>query len=257
MSRIGFVGGGRVTRIFLAGWRRAMELPDSIVVSDPAMETLCELAADFPLVGLAPNDNRKAAEQEVVFLAVPLTAMLPVLAELRGALEPGSLVVSLAPKLTLARLGEELGGHRLLARVMPSAPSIVGAGFNPMSLAAGLPADRRAQLASLLAPLGESPEVEEAKLEAYQVTVAMGPTYLWFQLEMLREIGRDLGLTDEDLTVALAHMANGAARTLFESGLAPEEVMDLIPVKPLAEDEAAIRAAYRSRLPAMFAKLRP
>ena len=33
--------------------------------------------------------------------------------------------------------------------------------------------------------------------------------------------------------------------------------MDLIPVKPLAEDEAAIKQAYQNRLPALFAKIKP
>ena len=31
-------------------------------------------------------------------------------------------------------------------------------------------------------------------------------------------------------------MAEGAAKTMNESGLSPDEVMDLIPVKPLGEE---------------------
>ena len=92
---------------------------------------------------------------------------------------------------------------------------------------------------------------------AYALLSGMGPTYLWFQLETLREIGRSCGLTDEDLTPALKRMVCGAARTLLESGLTPAQVMDLIPVKPLAQDEAAIKAAYQNRLPALFAKIKP
>jgi pyrroline-5-carboxylate reductase len=35
-------------------------------------------------------------------------------------------------------------------------------------------------------------------------------------------------------------MVCGATRTLLESGLTPAEVMDLIPVKPLADMEAQV-----------------
>lgn len=47
---------------------------------------------------------------------------------------------------------------------------------------------------------------------------------------------------------AVAEMAAGAPQTLFESGISPEEVMDLVPVKLLGEKEQVIRSMYRSRL---------
>jgi pyrroline-5-carboxylate reductase len=49
----------------------------------------------------------------------------------------------------------------------------------------------------------------------------------------------------------------GATRTLLESGLTPAEVMDLIPVKPLAEMEPQITELYRTRLPGLYQKIKP
>jgi pyrroline-5-carboxylate reductase len=254
---IGFIGGGRVTRILLSGWKWAGAVPAQIVVSDPSAETLAKLQAEFPSIVIAPGDNRRAGAQSVVFLAVHPPAMMPLLAELSGAVAADTLVVSLAPKFTLAKLAAALGGHARLARVIPNAPSVMGAGYNPFALASGLSEASKARLTSLLAPLGDCPEVAEAKLEAFAMLTAMGPTYFWFQLEALRELGRGFGLTDADLEPALKRMICGAARTLLSSGLAPAQVMDLVPVKPLAEDEGAIRQAYQTRLPALFAKIKP
>ena len=42
---IGFIGGGRVTRIFLEGWKRARALPSKIVVSDGSADTLAKLTS--------------------------------------------------------------------------------------------------------------------------------------------------------------------------------------------------------------------
>jgi pyrroline-5-carboxylate reductase len=246
-----------VTRILLGGWRHANALPARIVVSDPSMDTLAKLQAEFPSIELSPGDNRKAAAQSVVFFAVHPPAMMAMLAELGGAVAANTVVVSLAPKFTLAKLALALGGHAGLARMIPNAPSIVGAGFNPLTFASALPTAAREGLKALLAPLGECPEVAEPKLEAYALLTGMGPTYLWFQLETLREIGRGCGLEDDDLQPALERMVCGAARTLLSSGLTPGQVMDLVPVKPLAEDEAAIKQAYLNRLPALFAKIKP
>ena len=52
-------------------------------------------------------------------------------------------------------------------------------------------------------------------------------------------------------------MVCGSARTLLESGLSPVEVMDLIPVKPLAEMEAQVSEMYRTRLTGVYQKIKP
>ena len=52
-------------------------------------------------------------------------------------------------------------------------------------------------------------------------------------------------------------MVCGAARTLVDSGLSPAAVMDLVPVKPLADMEPQVLEFYRTRLPALFQKIRP
>ncbi len=253
---IGFVGGGRITRIFLEGWKRANALPANIVVSDCNPESLAKLKSHFPGVQTAAG-NSAAAAQDIVFLAVHPPVIAEVAAGIKGSLKPGALVVSLAPKFTVAKLSELLGGFSRLARVIPNAPSVVNFGFNPVAVAPALTSADKTELTALLSPLGECPEVPEEKLEAYAVLTAMGPTYLWFQLQALREVAASFGLSDAEIAPALKCMVCGAARTLFESGLTSGEVMDLIPVKPLAEMEPQVIEMYRTRLPGVYQKIKP
>jgi pyrroline-5-carboxylate reductase len=253
---IGFIGGGRITRIFLVGWKRAGQLPGKVAVSDCNAETLTKLKARFPSIETAAQ-SATAASQDIVFLAVHPPAMAEVATGIKGSLKPGALVVSLAPKFTLAKITELLGGFARLARVIPNAPSVVNFGFNPVAFGAALTAADKAEVTALLSPLGECPEVAEAKLEGYAILTGMGPTYLWFQLQALREVAAGFGLSDTEIVPAMKRMVCGATRTLIESGLTPAEVMDLIPVKPLAEMEAQVTEMYRTRLPALFQKIKP
>jgi pyrroline-5-carboxylate reductase len=253
---VGFIGGGRITRIFLEGWKRAKGLPASLVVSDCNPESLAKLKTHFPDLQTAAETSA-AASQDIVFLAVHPPVMADVAAGIKGSLKTGALVVSLAPKFSLGKLSELLGGFGRLARVIPNAPSVVNFGFNPVAFAPALTAADKAELTALLSPLGECPEVAEEKLEAYAVLTAMGPTYLWFQLQALREVAAGFGLSEAEITPALKRMVCGAARTLLESGLMPGEVLDLIPVKPLAEMEPQVAEMYRTRLPALFQKIKP
>ncbi len=257
IQSIGIIGGGRVAHILLGGFKAAGVSLPSVVVSDLNAGTVNALQAAFPQAVSAGSDNTKPAAQQIVLLAVHPPAIGSVLLDIKAALSPHSVVVSLAPKFTMAMLSELLGGFTRLARMIPNAPSIIGAGYNPMAFSPGLPAADRQALAALFAPLGECPEVAESKLEGFALLTGMGPTYLWFQLQTLRGLAESFGLSGADITPALKRMVCGATRTLLESGLSPVEVMDLIPVKPLAEDEPAIKQAYQTRLPALFAKIKP
>jgi len=229
-------------------------MPVEVVVHDPDPKALAKLQARFPGFRGTP-DAWLLGQMSWVFVAVHPPSLVDALRPLVGKLRPDTVVVSLAPKVRIIRLTEVLGGFERIARTIPNAPSLVGAGFNPVAFGPDLPEDDRRALQALLEPLGACPVVPEEHLEAYAVLTAMGPTYLWFQLQQLRELGLSFGLSAGDVDAGLAAMVTGAARALFASGLSAKEVMDLVPVKPLRDDEEAIRTAYRTRLTGIYQKL--
>ncbi|MBX3427459.1 MAG: NAD(P)-binding domain-containing protein [Pirellulales bacterium] len=253
---IGFVGAGRIARILLGGWERAgLEFP-AVVAADVDGAALQRLPRCGGRLQTLQGDNSVAAQQDVVFVAVHPPAMAKALPALAGSLRQNAVVVSLAPKVKLTKLAELAGGFNRFARAIPNAPSLVGQGFNPLAFGDELSAADRGLLRRLFEPLGAAPEVEERTLEIYAVITAMGPTYLWPQLAELVEQAKSFGLAPADALHAVGRMAAGASATLAESGLTPSEVGDLVPVRPLAECEAAFLDAYRTRLPAMMANLR-
>jgi pyrroline-5-carboxylate reductase len=249
------VGGGRVVRIIVGGWSRANRLPSKVVVSDADAGTLDRLRAEFPSLSVTP-DNRQAAAQDVVFFALHPPAFGAVLAEIKGGLAADAVLVSLAPKWTMAGIGGALGGFNRIARVIPNAPSIVHNGYNPVSFSDHLTPGDRASVRSLFTPLGAFPEVAEDTLEAYAIVAAMGPTYLWYQAYQLIDLGCEFGLTREAAAEAVSAMMRGAVSTMTGSGMTPDGVMDLIPVKPLAAIEPTVRDAYVNTLGALHKKLK-
>ena len=251
---VGFVGGGRITAIFLEALGGTGLTLERVTVSDTTRRSWRSGRAQFPAI-TTTSDNGVAAACERVFLALHPPAAKAVLPELAGALRPDAVVVSLAPVLTFAKLSGLLGGFDRLARVIPNAPSVVGAGYNPVAFGAGLPAEPRAEIEALLDGLGEHPVVPEETLEAYAILAAMGPTYFWFQWQALRELAGSFGLGPAEADAALRAMLDGAARTFFDPGRTYEEVADLVPVKPLADAEPQIRQAYNETLGGLYRKL--
>ena len=253
-QRIGFIGGGRVARILVGGWRHAGLIPNAILVNEPDDAAFLKLAALCPDV--RRSSMEEAAAADVVFVALHPPVFASALPALRPYLGAQATVVSLAPKIPLSALTAELATARV-ARMIPNAPSIIGRGFNPVTFGAGLDAAARQKLSGLFAPWGAWPEVPEGDLEAYAILTGMGPTYYWYQWQALREAAGQFGLSPEPADEALRHMLDGALATLLQSGLPPAAVMDLIPVRPLQAIEESVTAAYGTALPALYAKIRP
>ena len=253
---LGFIGGGRISRIILKGFSRAGVLPTSIVVAEPIGDVFQKLSAAVPSARLVHGDNRVAAQQDLVFGALHPPVMPAVLEEIAPELRTDAVFVSLAPRLTIAKLSQQLKGFTRIVRLLPNAPSIVNKGYNPIAFSGSLSRNDREALVKLLRTLGECPEVAEDKIEAYAILVAMGPAYFWFQWHQLLTLGVSFGLDKAETETALMAMISGATETLFKSDLTPQEVMDLLAVKPLIEDEPTICDIYTRRLDALFKKLK-
>jgi pyrroline-5-carboxylate reductase len=254
-TSLGFIGGGRITAIFLEAWKDGGIPLRDITVSDGDATVLGRLQERFPEIRTVA-DNRVSAAQEVVFLSLHPPVAKAILPEIADVLRPEALLVSLAPVLTFQKLSALLGGFSRLARMIPNAPSMVHRGFNPVVFARELTVGDRTILNALFDPLGEHPEVEESKLEAYAILAAMGPTYFWFQWQVLRELAAEFGLGQGEADRALNAMLHGAAGLMFENGLDYASVNDTVPVKPLAEGQEGIERLFREKLTALHARLK-
>ena len=127
--------------------------------------------------------------------------------------------------------------------------------YNPVTFAPSLDPEGRAVLGTLLGPLGDFFEVAEADLEAYAVITAMGPTNLWPQLDELETMAESFGLSPEEARAGLNAMVAGALQTMTDAGLGADEVMDLVPVKPIGGGEERIREIYQENLRGLYRKL--
>ncbi|MBD3375252.1 pyrroline-5-carboxylate reductase [candidate division KSB1 bacterium] len=256
MNSLGFIGGGRITRIFLLAMKNKHVSIEKIVVSDPDTSTLEKLIIEFSELNIKAGSNIEAALQEIVFVAVHPPVLKEVLPKISDSVSQAKAVVSLAPVFTAEKLSAMLNGYNKLIRMIPNAASFMNSGYNPVWYSNSVGETEKNLLQELFVAFGEAPEVEEDKLEAYALITAMGPTYLWPQLHELHKLALDFGLTQKETISAIKAMVANTIDLLYDAGLSYEEVVDLIPVKPLAEFEQQIREIYDKKLTGLHNKLK-
>ncbi|NOS34999.1 MAG: pyrroline-5-carboxylate reductase, partial [Deltaproteobacteria bacterium] len=131
---MGFIGGGRVTRIILGGLKSAGRMPRQVVVSDTDNNVLNQLKERYPEITTALNDNKQpASSRDVVFISVHPPALKNVAGEIKSRLNPDATIISLMATVSIAKLSEEFDGFQRIVRMIPNAPSIINAGYNPVA----------------------------------------------------------------------------------------------------------------------------
>jgi pyrroline-5-carboxylate reductase len=252
---IGFIGGGRVTKILLQGFENKNVKFEKVVVTDTNHEVLANLKKQFPEIESA--DVKNAASQDIVFIALHPPMVMDTLELIKDEVKAEAKVISLAPKINLSKLSMKLGHVKDLARLIPNATSYINEGFNPVTFAESFNPSQKMVVLDLLKTLGTTFEVSEEKLESYAIISAMLPTYFWFQWRELAEIGGKIGLSDDESKKSIFETLIASLNLMYKSGLTAPEVIDLIPVKPIGEHELQIVEIYRNKLIGLFEKIKP
>lgn len=255
--KISFIGGGRITKIFLTALRSKKIKFLQVTVMDTNPDVLKALVAKFPEIKIEASLSESTLTADYIFLAVHPPMIAELLEKAKAGINPKSILISLAPKFTIAKMTLLLGGFNRVVRLLPLASSIIGKGYNPAVFSRSIDRDSKDYLNDLFNVFGHTLEVDEQKIEAYALIVAMGPTYLWFQHYKLIELAKNFGMDEQEARNAVKNMLKATTDTIFESGLDMAEVIDLIPVKPIGEHEAEILRIYDEKLNGLFQKIKP
>ena len=254
-TTVGFIGGGRITKIFLQGFKNAGLEFESVKVFEPNSETLANLETTFSEIEKAETAEA-AATQKIVFIAAHPPVIMETLQKIKDSVTESTIVISLAPKITLEKMASVLPAKKLV-RMIPNATSFINEGFNPVSFYTEMDKKGKKQIMKLLNKLGKTFETEEQKLESYAIVSAMLPTYFWFQWQEMEKIAQETGLSEMEAKNAVKQTLKKALKLYYNSDLTPTEVMDLIPVKPIGENEEEIKNILNTKLLGLFGKIKP
>ena len=257
MKTIGFIGGGRITRILLQGFKNAHISFEKISVYETNEIVLNGLKSDYPQIDPSASDAAKAASSDWVFIALHPPVLSETMQSFKDFIKKDALLISLAPKITIEKLQAILPNTQNMARMNPNAGTYVNRGLNPACFAQTTNKTVIREFTGVFEKLGKIPIVREDQIEAYAVISAMGHTYFWFQLQQLKELAQSFGLSEKEAKETISVMLMGTADTLFHSGLKYEEVINLVPVKPMAPHETAIKEFYETSLNGIYQKIKP
>lgn len=196
---------------------------EQITASDPTRERLEQLSR-LHGVGAATDNVALVECSDIVVLAVKPQVSGAVLAEVRGHLRPGALVISIAAGVTTATIEGALGSEVRVVRTMPNTPALVGIGATAIAPGANATAADVQTAREIFDAVGMSLVTSEDQLDAVTGLSGSGPAYFFLMIEALAAAGAAEGLSEADAQALAVQTMRGAAELLVSTNEPPAEL---------------------------------
>ena len=225
---VGFLGAGKMATALAKGFVRAgVVQPGRLFASDVIPAARDAFAKETG--GTVSADNQAVIRNaKVIILAVKPNQITELLTELRPAVTPEHLFLSIAAGITLAKLEATLPAGARVVRVMPNTPALVGESAAGYALGKQATAADGALTQQLLAATGVAFEVKEYLLDAVTGLSGSGPAYVCLMIEALSDGGVAAGLPRDVATRLAAQTLLGTAKMVLETGTHPGVLKDMV-----------------------------
>src|SRR5579884_2030070 len=217
-KRIAFIGAGSMTEALVTGMLASrLASPNELYATDIQAARRQHMEHRYRVrVGA---DNREAAGwADVVLVSVEPDDLDAVLGEIRPALHPECVLISVAAGYPIARIAAHVKPDCAIVRAMPNTPSTVLAGMTALAFGGRRAESTEALAKRLFESVGSVVVVEEALMDAATGVSGSGPAYVYVMIEALADGGVRMGLPRSTAQLLAAQTVRGAAKMLIETG---------------------------------------
>jgi pyrroline-5-carboxylate reductase len=179
-------------------------------------------------INVSLNNQKTAAESDIIIIAVKPQNMEKVLLDIVGKLTPGQLVISVAASVSCGYVEERLQGKIPVIRAMPNMASMIGQGMTGLSSGKYAENNHLKIAESIFKSVGETAVVDENLMDGVTGLSASGPAFLYVVVESLAEAGVKLGIPRNISTLLAAQTMLGTAQMVLESKEHPALLKDQV-----------------------------
>ncbi|MDO4286018.1 MAG: pyrroline-5-carboxylate reductase [Eubacteriales bacterium] len=225
---IGFIGLGNMAKAMIGGiLKKEIVSPEDIVGSAHTQETREKVARELG-IRTEESNVQVVRDADIIVLAVKPQFLRVVLEEIRDALEPSKLVISVAAGKTTKWLGEELGKPVKIVRCMPNTPALVEEGCSAVCRNENVSDEELETAMGLIGSFGMAEVVPETLMDTVGGVSGSSPAYVFLFIEAMADAAVKGGMPRKQAYRFAAQSVLGSAKLLLETGMHPGELKDMV-----------------------------
>lgn len=225
--KVAVLGAGNMGCALLRGMLKApWATPARLSATTRRAETADALSRDLGI--RVHTDNVQAAsDADVLVLGVKPQILPMVLQEIRPAVPPGRLVISIAAGVSTHTIEDALPGASVV-RSMPNLPVHVDAGATAYCLGRHARPEDDEVARAIFEAVGTAHRVDEYLMDAVTGLSGTGPMYVFQFIEGLADAGVKVGLSREVSMALTIQTVLGAAKLAQATGEHPARLKDRV-----------------------------
>lgn len=253
LPQLAFIGAGNIATAIISGLLEQGYPQHKLGVTDPFDDQL----RPFRERGIETSQQNDTAvlSADVVILCVKPNVMLSVVKSIATSVQKNRpLVISVAAGITLDSLAEWLGDESALVRCMPNTPALVQLGASGLFANPRVSDKQKSWTETILNAIGISLWVDsERQMDTVTAISGSGPAYFFYIIEIMQQLGIDLGLSPESASKLVLQTALGAATMAHQSTENATELRRRV-TSPGGTTEAALGSLMEDKLMKVFEK---
>jgi pyrroline-5-carboxylate reductase len=225
-KKIGIIGCGNMGEAILRGLHRK-GMTKGIVVSELRPDRREYIKKNYGVEAL-PDNRAVASQVQVIILAVKPQELKGVLQEIAPALDPTTLLISIAAGASLGAIAAVLAKDVRLIRAMPNIAALALESATALSPGAAVTAADLEMAREIFNAMGRTVIIAESLMDAVTGMSGSGPAYVSLFIEALADGGVRMGLPRKDALDMAIQTVLGTARLLTEQGEHPAHLKDRV-----------------------------
>ena len=222
MTTIAMLGLGSMKGAILAGLLAGGVPAENVVATSRSAASAQQRSHQYGVRVLSEEADGAAnitavTDADVVLLGVKPHQITEVCAQIKDALKPDAVVVSVAAAVTVQMMESRLEAGQPVVRAMPNTPMSVGAGVVGIAVGAHVSQAQTETVAQLLGSSGSVHVLDEAQIDALTGVAGSGPAYAFYLAEHMAAAGVEMGLPPELAADLAAQTIYGAGKMLVEN----------------------------------------
>lgn len=183
--RVAILGTGKMGGILLQAFLKNNLLgADQLFATVHHPERAQALSAQFG-IEVTTNNLTAAQQADVVVLGVKPVQVPALMEEIKPALSPSTLVISIAASVKTRSI-EDAAGHDLaVIRAMPNTPATLAAGMTALCAGRFVSSEQMAIAQKIFQTVGRSVVVDEKHMDAVTGLSGSGPAFIYIIIEAL------------------------------------------------------------------------
>lgn len=197
MAKFGFIGMGNMGYAMLKGLL-SVYTPSDIIFTCPDLEK-CKRISQETGVRYAESNAECANNAQYVVLAVKPQVYNVVLKNINNVIREDSVVISIAPGISIDNIKSQLGINVRVVRAMPNTPALVGEGMTGVAYdKEDFSFEEREVIDSFFNSFGKVVYVSENQMNAIVCASGSSPAYVYMFIEALADSAVKYGIKRED-----------------------------------------------------------